>query len=117
MASHKGYGLGVMVDILTGVLSGTGASAAIQGRTVSHFFGALRIDSFRSVDDFKDMMDSMCDDLRASPTLPGYDRVLVPGDKEFEAKADRLRNGIPLYPDVVESLKMLSAELAIPLKL
>ncbi|MCL0044308.1 Ldh family oxidoreductase [Dehalococcoidia bacterium] len=116
MASHKGYGLGVMVDILSGVLSGAGASVALQG-TSGHFFGALRIDSFRSVDDFKDMMDGMCDDLRATPTLPGYDRVLVPGDKEFEAKEDRLRNGIPLYPDVVESLRMLSAELAIPLEL
>ena len=116
MASYKGYGLGIMVDILCGVLSGIGPGPALSANS-GHFFGALRIDGFRPADEFKDMMDDMNDALRATPTLPGYDQVLVPGDKEFRAREDRTRNGIPLEPDVIESLMELSQELNVPLEL
>ncbi len=63
------------------------------------------------------MMDDTNEALRATPTLPGYDQVLVPGDKEYAAKEERSQGGIPLYPDVVESLMELSQELSVPLEL
>ncbi len=116
MGSYKGYGLGAMVDVLCGVLSGAGASHALHSMS-GHFFGALRIDGFRPVADFREMMDDTNEALRATPTLPGYDQVLVPGDKEYAAKEERSQGGIPLYPDVVESLMELSQELSVPLEL
>ena len=116
MSSYKGYGLAVMVDILCGVLSGIGASPMLQNN-YGHFFGALRIDAFRPANQFKEMMDEMCAGLRATPVLPGYERVLVPGDLEFQAKEERLKSGIPLHPSVVESLLELGRELNVPLEL
>ncbi|MCZ6789358.1 MAG: Ldh family oxidoreductase, partial [Chloroflexi bacterium] len=114
-SSYKGYGLAIVVDILCGVLSGMGASPGL-GRNFGHFFGALRIDAFRPADQFKTMMDEMGADLRATPTLPGYERVLVPGDKEAQAKEERLKEGIPLHPPVAESLLALGRELGVPLE-
>ena len=116
MSSYKGYGLAVMVDILCGVLSGIGASPMLQNN-YGHFFGALRIDAFRPANQFKEMMDEMCAGLRATPVLPGYERVLVPGDLEFRAREERLKSGIPLHPSVVESLLELGRELDVPLEL
>ena len=115
-SSYKGYGLAIVVDILCGVLSGMGASPGL-GRNFSHFFGALRIDAFRPANEFKAMMDEMGADLRATPTLPGYERVLVPGDKEARAREERLKEGIPLHPPVAESLLALGRELDVPLEL
>ncbi|MDO8670822.1 MAG: Ldh family oxidoreductase, partial [Dehalococcoidia bacterium] len=83
---HKGYGLALVVDILAGVLSGWGAGASIKGLKVGHFFGALRIDGFRPVDEFKEMMDEMLGAIKASPKVPGQDRIYIHGEMEFEAE-------------------------------
>jgi LDH2 family malate/lactate/ureidoglycolate dehydrogenase len=115
LSSYKGYGLGILVDILSGVLSGVGFGAALsrEGRTVGHFLGAIRIESFRPVEDFKEMMDEMIKSLRSTPTGPGDQRVLVPGLKEHETYQERSRTGIPLHPEVRDSLKKLADELGI----
>ena len=63
------------------------------------------------------MMDEMGEKLRETPTLPGYDRVLVPGDKEAQARDAYLKEGIPLYPRVAEELIDLGHELEVPLEL
>ena len=93
---HKGYGLMLLVDILTGVLSGAAVGATASKLSTSgaqseqvrpagaaantgHFFGALRIDGFRPVDEFKEEMDEMFRVIRSSEKLPGWDRVYVHG--------------------------------------
>jgi LDH2 family malate/lactate/ureidoglycolate dehydrogenase len=115
-SNYKGYGLGIVVDILCGVLSGIGASPGL-GKNFGHFFGALRIDSFRPAKEFKQMMTEMGKDLRATPTVPGYGPVIVPGDKEQMVKEERLINGVPLKPEVVESLLFLGQELGVQLRI
>ncbi|HVB96512.1 MAG TPA: Ldh family oxidoreductase [Chloroflexota bacterium] len=111
-SSHKGYGLGLAVDILCGVLSGAGFSSILDPvqRTTGHFFLALQVDAFRPLVDFVAMMDQMIQMLHAAEPSPGAERVYVHGDKEFAAEKDRLANGIPLHPSVVASLKELAAE-------
>ena len=113
-SNYKGYGLGIVVDILCGVLSGIGASPGL-GKNFGHFFGALRFDGFRPENEFKHMMTKMAKDLRATSTVPGYGPVIVPGDKEQLAKEERLRNGVPLKPEVVEPLLFLGQELGVRL--
>ena len=111
-SSHKGYGLGLAVDILCGVLSGAGFSSILDPveRTTGHFFLALRVDAFRPLVDFAAMMDQMIQTLHAAEPAPGAERVYVHGDKEFLAEKDRLTNGIPLHPSVVASLTELATE-------
>jgi LDH2 family malate/lactate/ureidoglycolate dehydrogenase len=112
--SHKGYGLGVVVDILSGVLSGAGVAVGQGlGGQVGHFFGALRVDVLRPIDDFKAMMDEYLRALRATPTAPGQERVLYAGVPEHETERDRAANGIPLHRDVVAYLDRLAADLGV----
>ena len=122
MASHgayKGFGLGLVVDILCGVLSGSTIGlqhegpAEARGNYGDHFFGALRIASFLPVEQFKNTMDDATDALEALPTLPGVDKVSIPGRYESEIVKDRETNGIPLDPAVIEDLKALAAEVTI----
>jgi L-2-hydroxycarboxylate dehydrogenase (NAD+) len=114
-ASYKGYDLAMVVDILSGVLPGLGYSLHIDyiKHEVGHFFGALRVDGFGPVEEFKAMMDEMLQAFRSAPTVAGAERVLVAGQREFEAREVRLAKGIPLQPSVVAMLQRLADEVSL----
>ncbi len=111
---HKGYGLSLLVDLLCGVLPGAGYATTIypkdeRGRplppNVGHFFGALRVDGFRPLEEFKTTIDDIIGRIKHSSKAEGQERIYIHGEKEFETTEDRLKNGIPLHPTVVETLK------------
>lgn len=110
IGSHKGYSLAVMVDVLSGVLSGTGAGFLHPG-DVSHHFTAYRIDAFRDPAEFRADMDAYLRGLRECPTAPGADRVLYAGLHEAETEVDRRAHGIPYHPDVLAWFRSTAAEL------
>jgi len=114
MSSHKGYGLAAMVDILCGVLSGMGHSLKVPRSRAGHFFGAIQIEAFRDLEEFKLEMDEMIRDLKAIPPLQEGGRVYVAGEKEYLAQAENLRLGIPLHPKIIYRMAQLSQELDIP---
>ena len=126
LGGHKGYGLALMVDILSGVLSGAGYADKMylddaEGRglpaNVGHFFGALRIDAFRPVDEFKATMDDLIRRLKATPKVAGQERVYIHGEKEFETAEERQRAGVILHPAVVASLRAIARETGVPISL
>jgi L-2-hydroxycarboxylate dehydrogenase (NAD+) len=116
---YKGYGLSVMIDILTGVLSGAGFTGSLreggQSGTTPHFQGALLIDGFGSVDAFKALMDQMIAYLKATEPAEGSLGVLVHGEREFNAEQQRLQDGIPYHREVVGRLEVLSKDVGVPL--
>ncbi len=133
MGSHKGYGLSMMVEVLCAVLSGAwhdlatgdGDKNAVETNHDNsfdshsqegdaHFFGALRVDLFRPLSDFKRGMDAMIRALHAAPKEPGQDRIFVAGEIEHETEQTRLRDGIPLPPNVVENLRELAQQYQVP---
>lgn len=110
IGSHKGYSLAVMVDILSGVLAGTGPGF-LAGANVSHHFLAYRVDAFTDVAQFKQSMDSYLRGLRETPPAPGHDRVVYAGLPDYEEEQERSVRGIPYHPDVVAYYRGLAAEL------
>lgn len=121
--SHKGYALGAIVDIFSAILSGANYGPWVPpfpayvpmpenmpGEGIGHFFGAMRIDAFRSAEDFKNNMDHWIQRFRSGKTIPGEEKVLVPGDPEREIQAERLQQGIFLVGAVVDDLRKLSAK-------
>lgn len=116
---HKGYGLAALVDILSGVLSGPAFGAAVlfpgtgEPALVGHFFGALRVDAFRSVNEFKADMDKMIRELKESPKAEGHDRIYVHGEIEYETEIERRRNGIPLHPKVLKTIREIGRSLGV----
>jgi LDH2 family malate/lactate/ureidoglycolate dehydrogenase len=122
LGGHKGYGLAVMVDALSGVLSGAayGDQMVRQGTVgtspanVGHFFGAIKVDAFRPADEFKAAMDDMLRALKNSPKAEGHHRIYVAGEIEFECEQERLKTGIPLNHKVVADLQRVADELEVP---
>jgi LDH2 family malate/lactate/ureidoglycolate dehydrogenase len=124
--SHKGYCLGSIVDIFSAVLSGAGYGpwappfvsflplpADPVGEGLGHFLGAMRVDAFRPAEEFKHHMDNWIGRFRNAKPAEGHERVLIPGDPEREAEAERRRAGIPLVAPVVEDLQQLAQKFAI----
>ena len=123
---HKGYGLSMMVATLCAVLSGgwddghEEDAAAFNGYKQSgdsHFFGAIRIDAFRSVDGFKRGMDAMIQALHAAPKEAGQDRIYVAGEIEHETEQQRSRDGIPLTTVTVADLREVAQKYGVGLEL
>ena len=126
--SHKGYGLGAIVDIFSGVLSGANygpwvppfATAGFMqaeegvGIGTGHFFGAMRIDAFRPAEEFKAHMDTWIQRFRSAKAVGGQ-RVLVPGDPERAMEAERLVTGIPVLEPVIKSLDELGERFGLTL--
>ncbi len=109
----KGFGLAIMVDILTGVLSGGHSSAELAQRGANHFFGAMRIDAFTTIESFYDQMASMKETLRAAPRLPEAPPLTFAGEPEAAFEADCRANGIPYHPSIIEGLKKMCADIGI----
>ncbi len=114
-AGHKGYGLGVWVDIMCGALSGWGfIGKPGEEENVNHFFGAWKVDNFVPIERHKQLMDERVRDLRSTAPAPGYARVMVAGQPEWENMEDRKVNGVPLHPTVVEMLRGYAEKYRIP---
>ncbi len=115
-AGYKGYGLGVLVDILTGVLSGgvfgseVGRPEDLTPSKIGHFFGAVNIDAFMPKEEFKKRMDSMLQGLKDSPRAVTQSRIYYAGEIEAETQRLRLVDGIPMFWKVYETLKKLGNE-------
>ena len=125
--SHKGYGLGAVVDIFSAVLSGANYGpwvppfvAFLQppadpvGQGIGHFFGAMRVDAFRPAAEFKAHMDNWITTFRQARAVAGQP-VLIPGDPERETAAHRLLNGLPLLDAVVRDLEGVGAKFGVKL--
>ena len=109
--AHKGYGLAVMVDILTGVLSGGGFGSQLKAGENMTWTMAVDISKFRPLDEFKSMMDEMIRTLHATPAEPGEERVLVAGDPEWEAEEERSEKGVPLHNSQYDEMRACASSL------
>jgi L-2-hydroxycarboxylate dehydrogenase (NAD+) len=121
---HKGYGLGSLVDILSGVVSGANFGPWVPpfvsflplpedpvGEGIGHFFIAFRPDGFLDLSDYQNRMENWMTAMRNS-AKSGTGDVLVAGDPEWQAEEDRRQNGIPLHEEVINDLRLLADEMA-----
>ena len=112
--SHKGYGLGLMVEVLCTLLSGAVPSMVEEKPPLaSHHFAAYNIAAFDDVAHFKDTMDRMLQTLTETPPAPGNERVIYPGLSEAESELDRRKNGIPLHREVIDWFNRTTDELGV----
>jgi LDH2 family malate/lactate/ureidoglycolate dehydrogenase len=118
MGGHKGYGLALLVDVLSGVLPGAATGLQVYADEkkpdVGHFFLALDPAAFRPLEEFKRDMDRIARELKDSPRADGQPRIYVAGEKSFARMAKYRTEGIPLAPKVVENLKQIGSELRVP---
>ena len=122
LRGYKGYGLALLVDVLCAILSGAAYANLVypkdeQGKplpsAIGHFFGVLRVDGFRPVDEFKAAMDDIQRRLKNTPKAEGADRIYIHGEKEYEEAERRSRDGIPLNPKVAADLRAIGEEVGV----
>jgi LDH2 family malate/lactate/ureidoglycolate dehydrogenase len=126
LGGHKGYGLGAVVDIFSAVLSGANYGPWVPpfvaflnpvenlpGKGIGHFVGALRVDAFRPLEEFKKNMDNWIERFKNATPIQESQRVIIPGEPEYHNMVERGKNGIPLNEKVVEDLKQLTGKLNI----
>jgi LDH2 family malate/lactate/ureidoglycolate dehydrogenase len=122
-AGPKGYGLAFMVDVLTGVLSGGAFGAGVQGlysdtstpNDCAHFFLAIDPAAFGGADSFAARVDELAAQVTASPTAPGVDRVLLPGQLEAERHAAAEAEGVRVERSVIDNLREVATGLGVDL--
>lgn len=116
MGGPKGYGLSLIVDILSGVLAGAAVGNSIgslfgnmdRPQNVGHFMMAIDIAKFRPLHEFKDAMDKYIISIKESAPAKGVQRIFLPGEIEFLKAKERMEKGISINPIVVQELLSLA---------
>jgi LDH2 family malate/lactate/ureidoglycolate dehydrogenase len=114
MSSHKGYGLSVMVQILSATLAG-GSFTPIRKRTqgrgepdeIGHFLMALDPKAFRDEGEFEHDLDDVIDVLHAATPANADEPVLVAGEPEALSRAERARDGIPVPAPLADKIRAI----------
>lgn len=114
IVGHKGYALGLMIDILGGALSGAGCSGSGNTRLQNGVLMiVLDIASFTPLDDFYEHVDGLIAHVKASPTAPGFDEILAPGEIEARQTERRQNEGIPVDDETWRQIQETAAEVGI----
>jgi L-2-hydroxycarboxylate dehydrogenase (NAD+) len=99
LGGHKGYGLGLFVDLLcAGMSMGTWSRDTFnkEGGGISQFFGAIRLDLFGKQAEIEAHVESILQQVRQSAKVSGQDRIYIHGEKEAEERAESITRGIAL---------------------
>jgi LDH2 family malate/lactate/ureidoglycolate dehydrogenase len=117
MGGHKGYVISVMLDVLSGVLTGSKFGDGVHGpyeplpRSGSgHLMVALHVEAFMAADVFERRMEDLIAQLKAVPTAPGSEDVSFPGELEERSQQNSLRAGVELPAATVGTLRSLATQ-------
>jgi LDH2 family malate/lactate/ureidoglycolate dehydrogenase len=112
----KGYGLGIAIAMLGGLLPGTEIGRKVLGTldteyrcTVGDLFIVLDLKAFPGAETLAEGVKGYLDDLRSSRPAVGFKQVMVPGDPEFRLREERLEKGIPHPEEVWHAAEQLYA--------
>lgn len=111
---HKGAGLGFMVEVFAGILTGLGWGVEPSGR---HNDGTLMVvinpAAFRPPDQFRAEVTAFARDYQATPPAAGFDRVYYPGAIEWHTEQTRRRDGIPVDDATWRQVSALARSLGV----
>jgi LDH2 family malate/lactate/ureidoglycolate dehydrogenase len=117
IGQHKGYGLSMLTDVLTGVIAGGGYGLTPYSdparQEVSHTMIAIDIAWFMPVDEFKARMDDFIRQIKSAKLRPGFDEILVPGEIDYRREMEYRRDGAKLDAVVFDELAALAQTLGI----
>ena len=118
MAGHKGYAIAALMDILSGVLSGSCWGENVNGpyeydkkSGAGHFMLAINIEAFRKMADFNQEIEQMIESIKATPKTPGTEQIYYPGELEAINDQHNRANGISYSEQTVNDLKETAKDL------
>lgn len=122
LGGHKGYGLATMVEILSAALQtgnflygliGIDEQGNRQPNRLGHFFMAMNVESFCSLEDFKKTTGDILRDLRAATKQPDCERIYTAGEKEYENEQRIRRDGVQIVPSLRKDICTMIEELGL----
>ncbi|MGQ4810420.1 putative oxidoreductase YjmC [Candidatus Entotheonellaceae bacterium PAL068K] len=122
IGDHKGYGLALVLEVLTGVLTGAGFGRAHAPESLSapaarydlgHLFGVLDPAAFMPREQFYARMAQLRRDITQAQRAPGVERIFLPGEPEHERRLERLQHGIPVHDETPAALREFCATLGL----
>jgi LDH2 family malate/lactate/ureidoglycolate dehydrogenase len=124
MAEHKGYAIAMMVDVLSGVLTGSGFLTQVHSpyktaekSNCGHLFIAMNIEAFQPLSQFNARMEQYIAELKAVPRAQGFDEIFYPGEIEARNDERNRREGIAFPADTLADLRRIAKETALEAKL
>lgn len=124
MAEHKGYAIAAMVDMMSGVLTGSGFLSAVSSpyktankSNCGHMVIAMNIAAFMPMEKFIARMDAFCNEIKAVPLAKGVEEVFYPGEMEDRADERNRRDGLRLAQDTMNDLVRIAKETGLEARL
>jgi LDH2 family malate/lactate/ureidoglycolate dehydrogenase len=124
VGGYKGYGITLIVDLLTGVLADSCYGPRVQGLDVveaiggvGHTFMAIDVAAFDDIAAFKARTDAYIGEIKDSKKAAGVEQIYLPGELEFLKEQERRRTGIPLHINIIKDLRAIAEETGVPLRL
>ncbi len=123
MAGYKGYGLAVIVEILSAALSGGPFMHGLSGlnadgspapHRLGHYFLAIDVTHYVPLDVFRGIVGNMARELQASKKAQGAERIYVAGEKEYERELAVRAKGVPVNANLRKTLVFLRDKLSVP---
>lgn len=117
LAGHKGFALGLLVDVLAGALSGAGCSAGDLDSSDRNGLFVLAVDPghFLGREGFLDRVEEYVERLKGLRTAPGVEEILVPGERAHRERERVRAEGLSLDPGIWEPVRALAEELGLEL--
>ena len=124
MAGHKGYGLALLIETLSAILTGAATTSQVlswsfasadQPTDHGAAFLAMDVGAMMPLGQFHERVARVVREIREAPKAKGCERIYLPGDMEWEKRARALAEGIELPEDVVANLRLLAQDLKLEL--
>jgi LDH2 family malate/lactate/ureidoglycolate dehydrogenase len=117
MAGHKGYAIAMMVDVLSGVLTGGGFLSQVHSpyktaeqSNCGHFMVAVNIEALQPLSQFHERMEQYIAEIKSVPLAQGFDEIFYPGEMEARNDIANRRDGLLLPQDTCASLAAIAAD-------
>lgn len=125
MAGHKGYALALMVELFSGVLSGSAIGSGIgsmyknmdRAQNVGHFFCLFHIEAFLAYAEYLERIDAAIDQIKAGKKRPGINEILIPGERSARQAARHASEGIAVPKETFHEIQQWCSRLAVPFDL
>lgn len=124
MAGHKGYAIAFMMDVLSGVLTGSSYGTGVAGPYVpdarsgcGHLVLAIQVDALIDRGEFDRRMADLIAATKGVALAPGAEEVVVPGEIEARNEARGRREGVALPAKTIDDLRALAADCGVPFTL
>ncbi|MCW5603196.1 MAG: Ldh family oxidoreductase [Burkholderiales bacterium] len=115
MAGHKGYAIAMMVDMMSGVLTGSGFLSAVHSpyktaekSNCGHMMIAMHIEAFQPLRQFHERMEAFIAELKSVPLARGHDEVFYPGEMEARSDTRYRKEGLALPEDTLTDLARIA---------